>query len=212
MFYTVYKITNEIDGKIYIGAHKTSKLDDGYMGSGKYLKNAMNKHGEENFTKEILGTFDSKDQMFNEEVHLISKLNPDYNIQPGGEGGWDHINDDKIFASNARKKGGDTTHRKYSAHQSKWGGDGQQKRQLLYPNLSADTAIRGHEEGWFGFKGKTHKKEAKRSIGAKNSIHQSGSGNSQYGSMWITNETESKKIKKTDAIPNGWHKGRKIKY
>jgi len=41
--------------------------------------------------------------------------------------------------------------------------------------------------------------------------HQQGKRNSQYGTQWITNEKENKKIKKGDKIPNGWRLGRKIK-
>jgi hypothetical protein len=41
--------------------------------------------------------------------------------------------------------------------------------------------------------------------------HQQGDKNSQYGTMWITNNKISKKIKKIDKIPRGWKKGRILK-
>ncbi len=58
--------------------------------------------------------------------------------------------------------------------------------------------------------GRKHKEETKRKIAKANSIKQSGSKNSQHGSMWITNSKENKKIKKEDKIPEGWSKGRII--
>jgi hypothetical protein len=53
-YYTIYKTTNLINGKIYIGKHETSDLNDTYMGSGKVLMNAIKKYGKDSFKKEIL--------------------------------------------------------------------------------------------------------------------------------------------------------------
>ena len=42
MFYTIYKTTNKISDKVYIGKHQTKDLEDGYLGSGKMLGYAKN--------------------------------------------------------------------------------------------------------------------------------------------------------------------------
>ena len=93
--YLIYQITNNVNGKIYIGKHETFNVDDNYFGSGKYLKRSIKKHGLENFTKTILIELQNR-----EEMNLLEKLvvTPEfctrkdvYNILEGGHGGWNGI-------------------------------------------------------------------------------------------------------------------------
>ena len=50
----VYIITNNINGKKYIGSSQKNYIDDKYYGSGKAIKYALKKYGKNNFTKDIL--------------------------------------------------------------------------------------------------------------------------------------------------------------
>lgn len=88
----LYRITNKINHKIYIGCHQTDNLDDGYLGSGKALKNAINKYGAENFEKTILEYFDNAEDMFKAEARVVTrefiKGANNYNMSEGGRGGY----------------------------------------------------------------------------------------------------------------------------
>jgi hypothetical protein len=67
----------------------------------------------------------------------------------------------------------------------------------------------GYRNG--NWKGRKHKTSSKIKIGQKSSIHQEGSGNSQYGTFWITDGINNKKCRDESLIPKGWKKGRKGK-
>jgi group I intron endonuclease len=96
MFYTIYKTTNEVNGRYYIGKHKTKNLNDNYLGSGKLLKMAIEKYGIENFKKDILFIFDNEDEMNNKEHELVVISEETYNLCPGGNGGFSFINESGI--------------------------------------------------------------------------------------------------------------------
>ena len=88
--YTVYKITNKINSKYYIGVHKTDNPNDSYMGSGKAIQEAIKKHGRENFCKEILFITESKEVAYAKERELTVDFDDrkNYNMRIGGVGGF----------------------------------------------------------------------------------------------------------------------------
>lgn len=67
----VYLIRNRVNGKIYVGQHRTAVLDDGYMGSGTVLKCAKDKYGIDNFEKMILFDFPTVEEMDAMEKDIV---------------------------------------------------------------------------------------------------------------------------------------------
>ena len=217
MYYLIYKITNKINDKIYIGCHKTENPNDNYMGSGKKLKSSQKKYGIENFEKEILHFCDNKENMFQMESKLVNEefvnRKDTYNLKEGGFGdsNWDTVN--KFLTKEMRIKNA----------LKPWGDKNRQKK------LSQEISIRNkklHKEGIFdnhinspefSFLGKRHTKKTKQKIGKANSKLQKGKGNSQYGTCWIYSLEEKKsiKIKKNQLksyTKKGWTTGRKMKW
>lgn len=91
MYGYVYIVTNLINGKKYIGQHKSDIFDPKYLGSGKILKQAILKEGRENFKIDILETCDCKEQLDKCEAEYINKYNAVestdfYNLKDGGIG------------------------------------------------------------------------------------------------------------------------------
>jgi hypothetical protein len=87
-FYTVYKLENLINGKIYVGFHSTNDLDDGYLGSGKLIKRAVEKYKPENFRKEYLAVFEDRESAELLEREIVNeefvKRDDTYNLSVGG--------------------------------------------------------------------------------------------------------------------------------
>lgn len=90
MYGYIYKTTNLVNNKIYIGQKKSDIfLGNRYLGSGKLLRRAVNKYGEENFKVELIEEVELKDDMDKREIFWISYYNATnsaigYNVSEGG--------------------------------------------------------------------------------------------------------------------------------
>ncbi len=85
----IYRTTNKINGKQYIGYD--TKNNPRYYGSGKLIKRALKKYGKENFIKEIIeDNINDFDLLKQREIHWIkifnTKVPNGYNLADGGGG------------------------------------------------------------------------------------------------------------------------------
>ena len=71
----IYLTTNLVNGKKYIGKRQSSVFDVRYKGSGKYLKNAINKYGWDNFSCEVLEWCETIEDLVNAEKRYIAESN-----------------------------------------------------------------------------------------------------------------------------------------
>lgn len=206
-FHYIYKTTCLVTNRYYIGMHSTDNLDDGYIGSGQRLWHSINKHGRDNHQCEILEFLDSRAALKIREREIVNeemlKDSQCMNLKVGGDGGWICHG----FYSDEHRQ-------KCSSLGGKVGGP---KVAKIYAKKNLETSKKNFLEknGFSGvFQGKTHSEESKRKIGLANSKY-TGESNSQFGTCWIHNDVESKKIKKDELekfLSFGWKKGRKMKF
>jgi hypothetical protein len=105
--YTVYKITNILNNKFYIGVHKTNDPNDSYMGSGRAIKEAIEKYGKDNFIKDVILITENKNQAYELEKTLTTCFteNNNYNMKLGGVGGFSEEDAWKGFLAKSKKGG-----------------------------------------------------------------------------------------------------------
>lgn len=87
MFFKIYKTTNLINGKIYVG--QTHYDRQKYFGSGTLISEAIEKYGIENFVKEYIDDASSQEELDIKEIYWIKELKSQdreigYNIADGG--------------------------------------------------------------------------------------------------------------------------------
>jgi hypothetical protein len=200
-YHFIYKTTNLKNGKFYVGMHSTNNLNDGYLGSGDRLRRSIRRNGKDNFKLEILEFLPDRTSLSLREKELVNEdLLKDpmcMNLSLGGQGGLKNIEHGIKLKEGA----------------SKWAKAQWQNTEYRnkITNVLRNNMKENHKLGKIKYdttKGKTLSESHKLKIGEANSQKQKGEGNSQFGTCWITNGTENKKIKKTEKLPNGWKFGR----
>lgn len=219
--YLIYQITNLVNGKIYIGKHETFNLEDHYFGSGKYLAKAKKKYGLENLEFKIL--IDLKNR---EEMNLLEKMvvNEDflkrddvYNLNEGGDGGWDYCNSNDKRVSIQNQIMDNQTRLYYCGQSMKQKIENMSEEEYSQYcqkiSLSLKKYKRENPDWQVGKNNPMFQRKHTKKSRTKMSISKTGKKNNRYGSKWyydpITFETHS--FLPTEEKPYGWLPGRKIK-
>lgn len=90
MYGYIYKTTNLINNKIYVGQKKSNKfLGNKYLGSGKRLRSAIISYGKDNFIVQLVDVAESLQELNDKEIFWTKFLDSTnssigYNIAYGG--------------------------------------------------------------------------------------------------------------------------------
>ena len=174
----IYRTTNLINNKIYIGQHKYDKqeIDKSYLGSGKLLLEAIKKYGRNNFDCEILDWCETQQDLNDKEIYYIKLFQSkaifgNYNLSDGGfvprlsgelNGNYGHhrphTEAEKIHLSNILKGHKPTFTRKHTLEERlKMSAEGKQKlhniyfkdyKQLSQHHTGARMMTNGLEQHW----------------------------------------------------------------
>lgn len=107
MYGYIYLTTNLVNGKQYIGKHKSEAFDENYKGSGILIRKAIDKYGIDNFSCEVLCECFSDEKLNEKEIYYIKlydAVNNEnfYNIASGGQGG--DLNSGRVFSEEHNRK------------------------------------------------------------------------------------------------------------
>lgn len=132
----VYKITNKVTGKVYIGitnqgagARYRHHWYEARIGEPAPIHRSMAKYGEENFTLEIIETVDTYDELKEREKYWIKfydSMNREkgYNLTEGGDGTFGRLHSEetkeKIRQKAIGRKASEETKKKLSEAQKKY--------------------------------------------------------------------------------------------
>jgi hypothetical protein len=209
-FHIIYKTTCSLTDRYYYGMHSTNDPSDGYLGSGKFLGNSINKYGIENHVCEHLEFFESREKLKQRELEIVDdKMLKDplcMNLKKGGEGGgrlWS-----SEHAKSFHKAGGKKVFQMLAQRHCD-----RLKNDPVYLAKYKATMKRVNTEHPT-FLGHTHTEETKAAMRRTHEINkfQQGERNSAFGKCWITKDGESQMIKKeklSEYLTLGWVKGRK---
>lgn len=183
----IYKTTNLINNKIYIGKSYKNEFDQTYYGSGKILLKAIEKYGREKFVIEVLKYCDSEDDLNLSEIEFIAKYkelnSPMYNIASGGTGGntIKHLSeDDRKSIIDRRSLGLSSWHANMTEEEKKAHG------------LKISKAKKNKTNGRQGY---CHSEESKAKISESNKGWQANN------KSWKLNHTEAMKKRRGTGNP-----------
>ena len=194
MHYLIYKTTCTINGKYYVGKHKTKDRDDDYLGSGKLLLAAIEKYGRENFVREIILECSTEDEMnLAEKILVVPDIEVNYNLCPGGQGGWGYINTilDKEHRKNFGRLGGIKSALDKEIHHKRSSNGGKS----CYAMYGNEKWIHAGGKAWTGQK---HTDVTRQKMSISHQGKHDGIKNSQFGTRWMNDGLKNIKAKQDE--------------